>query len=69
MFNTVATYRVQFHKGFTFSDFERIIPYLYRLGIKTIYASPIFASTPGSTHVYDVIDPLQINPEIGTLNE
>ena len=33
MYNPVATYRVQFHKGFTFSDFEQVIPYLERLGV------------------------------------
>ncbi len=69
MHNPVSTYRIQFHKGFTFKDFERIIPYLYRLGIKAVYASPIFEATPGSTHGYDVINPLHINPEIGTLSE
>ncbi len=69
MFNPVSTYRIQFHKGFNFKDFINIIPYLNDLGIKTIYASPIFQTAPGSTHGYDVVDPLNINPEIGTLNE
>lgn len=69
MHNPVATYRIQFHKEFTFKDFEQIIPYLYRLGIKTVYASPIFEATPGSMHGYDVVNPLQINPEIGTWDE
>jgi malto-oligosyltrehalose synthase/4-alpha-glucanotransferase len=69
MFNPVATYRLQFHKGFTFTDFEKIIPYLAKLGISTIYASPIFKAVPGSNHGYDVTDPLQINPEIGTLSQ
>ena len=66
MFDPVATYRIQFHKDFTFHDLERIIPYLQKLGIKTIYASPIFTATPGSTHGYDGLDPNTINPEIGT---
>ena len=67
MFNPVSTYRIQFHKGFTFADFERIIPYIEKLGISTIYASPIFESVPGSMHGYDGINPLKINPEIGTI--
>jgi malto-oligosyltrehalose synthase/4-alpha-glucanotransferase len=69
MYNPVSTYRVQFHKGFNFKNFKAIIPYLAKLGIKTIYASPIFKATPGSMHGYDVTDPLSVNPEIGTLNE
>jgi maltooligosyltrehalose synthase len=62
----VSTYRIQFNKDFTFSDLEKIIPYLDELAIKTIYASPIFESVPGSTHGYDGTNPEKINPEIGT---
>lgn len=69
MYNPVSTYRIQFHKGFNFKEFEAVIPYLSKLGIKTIYASPIFKAVPGSMHGYDVTDPLTINPEIGTLSE
>ena len=69
MFNPISTYRIQFHKGFTFSDAEKIIPYLQQLGIGTLYASPIFAATPGSVHGYDSVNPLVINPEIGTEEE
>src|SRR6476620_8142754 len=64
--NPVSTYRIQFNSNFTFSDLEKIIPYLHKLGVKTIYASPIFESTPLSTHGYDATDPNKINPEIGT---
>ncbi|WPU91918.1 malto-oligosyltrehalose synthase [Mucilaginibacter sabulilitoris] len=69
MHNPVATYRIQFNKDFTFKDLKNIIPYLHQLGVGTIYASPIFEATPGSTHGYDVVNPLRINPEIGTLKE
>ncbi len=69
MFLGRATYRVQLHRDFTFKDLSKIIPYLDRLGISTIYAAPFFKATPGSMHGYDVLDPLQINPEIGTLEE
>ena len=64
--NPVSTYRIQFNKDFTLGDLENILPYLEKLGIKTIYASPIFEATPGSTHGYDGTDPNRINPEIGT---
>ncbi|WP_234733730.1 malto-oligosyltrehalose synthase [Tellurirhabdus bombi] len=66
MYNPVSTYRIQFHKAFTFSDFENIIAYLQKLGVGTIYASPLLESTPGSTHGYDGVNPHQIHPEIGT---
>jgi malto-oligosyltrehalose synthase/4-alpha-glucanotransferase len=69
MYNPVSTYRIQFQKEFSFSDFEKIIPYLQQLGVSTIYASPIFKSTPGSVHGYDVMDPNQVNPEIGNEEE
>ncbi len=66
MYNPISTYRIQFNKDFTFKDLKEIIPYLSDLGVRTLYASPIFAAVAGSTHGYDVINPLMINPEIGT---
>ncbi|MCB8878743.1 malto-oligosyltrehalose synthase [Acidisoma cellulosilytica] len=60
-----ATYRLQFHKNFTFADAERQLPYLKRLGISHLYASPIQMSRPGSTHGYDGVDPSRIDPELG----
>ncbi|SEJ81674.1 4-alpha-glucanotransferase/malto-oligosyltrehalose synthase,TIGR02401 [Dyadobacter sp. SG02] len=69
MNNPVSTYRLQFHKAFTFQDFEYLIPYFRKLGVGTIYASPVLAATTGSTHGYDGIDPGKINPEIGTLDQ
>ena len=42
-----------------------LAPYLARLGISHVYASPIFAARPGSTHGYDVTDPNRVNPELG----
>ena len=69
MYNPVSTYRIQFHCEFNLKDFETIIPYLKEIGIRTIYASPIFESTPGSTHGYDALNPLRINPEIGDENK
>jgi (1->4)-alpha-D-glucan 1-alpha-D-glucosylmutase len=60
-----ATYRLQFHKDFTFADGRAQIPYLARLGISHLYASPILMSRAGSTHGYDGIDPSRIDPELG----
>ena len=67
MFNPISTYRIQFHKDFTLSRLKKIVPYLQKLGVSTIYASPIFKASPGSTHGYDITDPNKINPEIGSI--
>src|SRR5947209_6545814 len=61
-----STYRLQFHKGFTFRDATAIVPYLASLGVTHAYASPYLKATPGSTHGYDVIDHCTLNPELGT---
>ncbi|HEY9230961.1 MAG TPA: alpha-amylase family glycosyl hydrolase, partial [Blastocatellia bacterium] len=66
MNNPLATYRLQFTPDFGFAAAERVMDYLAALGISTVYASPIFKARPGSTHGYDVIDPNQLNPELGT---
>ena len=60
-----ATYRLQFHREFTFRDATQLVPYLAALGISHVYASPITEARPGSTHGYDIIDHNRINPEIG----
>jgi (1->4)-alpha-D-glucan 1-alpha-D-glucosylmutase len=65
----VSTYRLQFNRNFRFADAIRLVDYLHDLGITDLYASPIFKARPGSTHGYDVTDPAQINPEIGTPEE
>ena len=61
----LATYRIQFHAGFNFRSAQAIVPYLAELGISDLYASPIFAARAGSSHGYDVVNPSQINPELG----
>src|SRR5690349_4093312 len=60
-----STYRLQFHKNFTFRDAAAIAPYLRDLGITHVYASPYLAARPGSTHGYDVIDHCRFNAELG----
>lgn len=65
----VSTYRLQLNDKFTLRDLADILDYLHGLGISTVYASPLTTATSGSTHGYDVTDPLHINPEIGTEEE
>lgn len=60
-----ATYRIQLHDGFTFSDAEDLVPYLAALGISHLYLSPIMRAGPGSTHGYDVLDHSTISPALG----
>jgi (1->4)-alpha-D-glucan 1-alpha-D-glucosylmutase len=61
-----STYRVQLNNKFTFRDATALVPYLARLGISHMYASPYLKASPGSTHGYDVIDHCRLNPELGT---
>lgn len=60
-----ATYRLQFHKAFTFLDALKLVPYLAKLGISHLYASPILMARAGSMHGYDVVDHGRVNPELG----
>ncbi|HET6182526.1 MAG TPA: malto-oligosyltrehalose synthase [Acetobacteraceae bacterium] len=60
-----ATMRLQLHKGFTFDDAAALAPYMARLGISHLYASPILMARADSMHGYDVADPARINPELG----
>ncbi|HLH46880.1 MAG TPA: alpha-amylase family glycosyl hydrolase, partial [Acidimicrobiales bacterium] len=61
----IATYRAQMHAGFTFDDAAAIAGYLRDLGVSHLYLSPVLKAAPGSTHGYDVVDPSQVNPELG----
>ncbi len=60
-----GTYRLQFHQEFPLSAASEIVPYLSRLGISHIYASPVWTSTTGSTHGYDVVDYARIDEDLG----
>ena len=62
----LATYRLQFNRGFTFEDAARLVPYLDALGITDLYASSYLAARPGSRHGYDIVDHTTLNPEIGS---
>ncbi|CAP54491.1 Maltooligosyl trehalose synthase [Gluconacetobacter diazotrophicus PA1 5] len=60
-----ATVRLQFHAGFTLDDAAARVDYFADLGISHIYASPLLAARPGSTHGYDTLDFGRVNPELG----
>lgn len=60
-----ATYRLQFRNGMTFDRAVALVPYLKKLGISHLYASPIFTATTDSTHGYDVTDANEIDPAMG----
>jgi len=62
----LSTYRVQLHRGFTFQQAREVVPFLARLGVSDLYASPYLKATPGSTHGYDCVDHTQLNPEVGS---
>lgn len=64
-----STYRLQFNSDFRFSDAGAIVPYLHRLGISDIYASPYFKARAESRHGYDILDQNSLNPEIGSEDE
>ena len=65
MRDRIATYRLQFRGEMTFDRAVEIVPYLKRLGVSHLYASPIFTATSGSTHGYDVVDYNTLDPAIG----
>ncbi len=60
-----ATYRLQFHRDFTFGQATAILGYLRALGISHVYASPYFLASEASTHGYDVADHNCLNPAVG----
>jgi (1->4)-alpha-D-glucan 1-alpha-D-glucosylmutase len=60
-----ATYRVQLTPSFGFAAAAEVVPYLARLGVSHLYASPLLQAAPGSTHGYDVVDHGTVNAELG----
>lgn len=60
-----ATYRLQFNKDFGFDQAAALVPYLAKLGVSHLYASPYLKARPGSTHGYDIVDHNALNPELG----
>jgi (1->4)-alpha-D-glucan 1-alpha-D-glucosylmutase len=60
-----STYRLQLGPGMTFDQVVEIADYLAALGVGAVYASPVLAATPGSSHGYDVVDPTVASPALG----
>ena len=61
-----ATYRLQFHKGFTFQQALDLVSYFDELGVSDLYASPLFKPCEENSHGYDVCDHKEFNPSIGS---
>lgn len=56
----------QYYGGDLRGIIERL-PYLHELGVTLLYLNPIFAAQ--SSHRYDTVDYLQIDPHLGTLDD
>ncbi|MDX1532554.1 MAG: alpha-amylase family glycosyl hydrolase, partial [Rhodothermales bacterium] len=61
----LATYRLQLRPGFGFQEAVGVVPYLARLGVSHLYASPYLQAAPGSAHGYDVVDPTRVSDDLG----
>ncbi len=64
-----ATYRLQLFGHLRFTDALGLVEYLRELGIGSLYLSPFFRASRGSTHGYDMVDPSQVEPLLGTEEE
>jgi (1->4)-alpha-D-glucan 1-alpha-D-glucosylmutase len=60
-----STYRVQLGSDLTFADAAELAGYLADLGVGALYASPMLAAAPGSTHGYDVVDASRVSDVLG----
>ncbi|MBQ1075036.1 malto-oligosyltrehalose synthase [Micromonospora sp. C31] len=60
-----STYRLQFGPHLDLHDAVALTDYLVDLGVGALYASPLLAATPGSTHGYDLVDPTRVDPGRG----
>ena len=65
----LSTYRLQFGRGFGFREARELVPYLERLGISDIYASPIFQAHSDTSSGYDVVDPTRLSRALGTWDD
>jgi (1->4)-alpha-D-glucan 1-alpha-D-glucosylmutase len=69
-FPVLSTYRLQLRGpssgfAFTFADAENLLDYLDDLGVSHLYLSPIMTAVRGSSHGYDVTDPMTVSLELG----
>lgn len=62
----LSTYRLQMRgDAFTFTDAVNLLDYLDDLGVSHLYLSPILTAAEGSTHGYDVTDPVAVSDALG----
>lgn len=61
-----SSYRLQLSRHLTFEQVRGLVGYLSDLGMGAAYLSPFFRAATGSTHGYDVVDPRQLDPSLGT---
>ncbi|HEX5858242.1 MAG TPA: malto-oligosyltrehalose synthase [Microbacterium sp.] len=61
----VSTYRLQIRRAFDLDAAASVVPYLRDLGADWAYLSPLLASTEGSDHGYDVVDPSRVDEARG----
>lgn len=62
-----SIYRLQLGKELPLKKVVKLLPYLHDLGLEGIYCSPLFHAV--SDHGYDVLDPLHLNPILGTFQD
>lgn len=68
-----STYRLQLRgpgadptgRAFGFDEVAELVPYFRSLGVSHLYLSPIATAVRESNHNYDVINPTEVNPELG----
>ncbi|HZV01003.1 MAG TPA: malto-oligosyltrehalose synthase [Planctomycetota bacterium] len=65
----LSTYRLQLRPGFGFKQAAEVVPYLFALGVTDLYLSPIFKARRESQHGYDVTDPNELRPELGSAED
>jgi (1->4)-alpha-D-glucan 1-alpha-D-glucosylmutase len=65
----ISTYRLQFGRGVGFRKARELVPYLHRLGISDVYASPIFKTHSDTASGYDIVDPTCLSPMLGSWEE
>lgn len=61
-----ASYRLQLSGHLRFVEVRDLVGYLSDLGIGAAYLSPFFRAAKGSSHGYDVVDPRQLDPSLGS---
>lgn len=61
----VSTYRLQLRREFGFRHARDVVEYLDMLGITHVYSSPYLHAQRGSSHGYDLVDPAQLDPDLG----